>query len=331
MSSSYFEVKSIIDLNNVQLGDKLPESDFATVTPENKFVQLKWVEKEQEISKYKVKPGIFVINKEGMRMVLQPSSFTEDIILTENKYVRQISEQIQKFFSKQDVYKKYGFSVPKRGWLLFGTAGTGKSTVITRICTQQITSDDCLVVLWPSDKIDPYEVKDFIKSFDYGDKVKKLVLVVEDLGGVEMDQVRIKSMASLLSLLDNVEKTFTIPTAIVATTNHPENFLGNITNRPQRFDTKIEVKPPTADERVEFLKFFSKNAADEKTLSEIRHKKYEGFTPAHIKELLMRSELNDITLSESLKEIHAEIESYKKMFDEKKQGKVGIGIVEDYD
>jgi SpoVK/Ycf46/Vps4 family AAA+-type ATPase len=162
--------------------------------------------------------------------------------------------------------------------------------------------------------------------------VKKLILIIEDLGGVEVDQVRIKSMSSLLSLLDNMEKTFNIPTAIIATTNHPENFLGNITNRPQRFDTKIEVKPPTAEERVQFLRFFSKDTAAREALDEIKNKKYQDFTPAHIKEMLMRSELNDITLIESLKEIHKEVESYKKLFDEKKQGKFGLGgIVEDFD
>lgn len=205
---------------------------------------------------------------------------------------------------------------------------TGKSTLIRNIVASYDNLKDTCIVLWPSDKIDPYEVKQFIKKFQYIG-VNKLILVIEDLGGVEVDQVRIKSMSSLLSLLDNVEATFTISTAILSTTNFPENFLGNITNRPQRFDTKIEISAPNGDERVQFLNFFCDRTIDEDVKQELLLKKYNKLTPAHLKEIPMRAELNDLTMLESLLQIQKEIDVYEKMFDTTKQK---LGITEpDYD
>jgi ATPase family associated with various cellular activities (AAA) len=326
--SGYFKVSSITDLDNAKIGDKLSTSDFATLRKDGKFLQMEYVEESATQDAYKVKPGVFSIAQftDGLKLV--PTSFTLNKILKDNKYVKNIVSQVDKFFAKKDAYKKYGFDVPKRGWLLWGRAGTGKSSVITEIIEQYTAKQNTLVVVWPSDKIDPYEVKTFIKRFEYHG-VENMILVIEDLGGVEVDQIRIKSMSSLLSLLDNVERTFTISTAIIATTNFPENFLANITNRPQRFDTKIEVKPPTGDERVEFLNFFSNNIAEQDVQDELRGSKYKNFTPAHVKEILMRAELNDLTMLQSLKEIQAEIEVYEKLFVTNK-GKLGI-LSSDYD
>lgn len=328
--SGFFKVSSIKNLDEVKVGDVINTSDFATLTKDGKFLQLEYVEPEDKVEPYKVKPGIYSLVQTAVGPKLEKSSFTENKILKNNNYVKLINKQINKFFEKKDIYKKYGFDVPKRGILLWGGPGGGKSTLVTEIANQYKEANDTLIVLWPSDKIDPYEVKQFIKRFEYTNGANKLILVIEDLGGVEVDQVRIKSMSSLLSLLDNVEKTFTVPTVIISTTNHPENFLGSITNRPQRFDTKIEVKPPNSAERVEFLDFFSNNSAPEEVREELKHKKYSDLTPAHIKEVLMRAELNDITMTESLKEIYKEIETYKKMFATDKS-KLGISSEPDFD
>ena len=321
-NQGYFKLKSRKSLDDIPLGERIEQSDFATITPKGNFVQLEYIEEDEVVENYKVKPGVFTLAVENGKLKLQSTSFTADKILQTNKYVSDITGQINKFFSKKDAYKKYGFEVPRRGWLLWGLPGTGKSSCIKEIVETYKNATDTAIILWPSDRIDAGEVKNFIKRFEYIG-VEKIILIIEDLGGVEVDQVRIKSMSSLLSLLDNVEKTFSISTAIIATTNFPENFLGNITNRPQRFDTKIEIKAPTGDERAEFLKFFSNDTAPEDVLTELKDKKYAKLTPAHIKEILMRAELNDITMLDSLKEIQKEIETYEKMFQTDKR-KLGI-------
>jgi AAA+ superfamily predicted ATPase len=326
--AGHFIIKSKLKLDDLEIGSVISESDFATLTSSGTFVQLEYIEeKTSELQKYKVHPGVYTISEQLGTCKLVKTAFTNDKILQTNKYVLSITKQIEKFFLKRDSYKKYGFEIPKRGWLFFGPPGCGKSVILKEIVDLHSKNQDTLIITWPSDKIDAGTVKDFIKRFEYVN-ANQMILIIEDLGGVEVDQVRIKSMSSLLSLLDNVEKTFSIPTAILATTNFPENFLGNITNRPQRFDSKIEIKPPSGDERAEFLKFFSNSTASEDVLVELKKEKYSQFTPSHIKEILMRAELNDITLLESLKEIDKEIITFTKDF---QTNKTKLGILNEYE
>lgn len=261
-------------------------------------------------------------------MKLVKTQYTSEPILLTADAVGIVTKKLYNFFNKLDVYKKYGITIPKRGYLLYGPAGTGKSKIITQITDRLQEEKDIVMITWPSDKYEPYEIKDFVKRFEYKG-VSKFVLIIEDLGGVEQDAVRIKSMSSLLSLLDNVETTFTLPTAIIATTNFPENFLGNIANRPGRFDTKIEVNPPTPKQRAEFFQFFSNNAGSPELLEELMKKKYNDFTPAHIKEIIFRAEIDDVSMIEALKDVHKEVDMYKKQFEANK-AKLGIIDPDDY-
>lgn len=255
-------------------------------------------------------------------MKLEATSFTDDKILDSFIATKNIEDKIECFFKRLDVYRLHGIEVPKRGMLLYGVAGSGKSTSIVKVCKKYAADGKTAVIVWGTDKIDPIEVKDFVKSFEYVG-VEKMILVMEDIGGVEMDQVRMKSTSSLLSLLDNQEKIFTIPIFILATTNFPENFLGNLTNRPGRFDDKIEVNYPTGQARMELLKFFMKADVDEKALELIRSDKFKKFSPAHIKEAVIRAAIYDIALQESILSIAKEIELYENAF---VSGKTKIGI-----
>jgi ATP-dependent 26S proteasome regulatory subunit len=232
------------------------------------------------------------------------------------------------FFRKLDIYRKHGIEVPKRGILLYGPPGSGKTTVINTVAERYSEDGKTAVIIWPTDKFEAFSVKDFIKTFNYVN-VDKIILVVEDIGGTEMDQTRMRSDSSLLSLLDNQEKTFKIPVLILATTNFPEVFLGNLTNRPQRFDDKIEVGLPPAESRSELLKFFSKEEApSDEALKYIQDKACSDFSPAHIKECIIRSAIYEKPLLETIKEVVKEIEKYKKAFSNQKS--VGMGM-SDYD
>lgn len=300
----------------MNVGDKLSESDFASLTPDGQFVQMKYIE-EALVKPFIIKHGLFTIQKKGGEFYLKPTEFIEDRILDTFVHTEDISNKINCFFNKLDIYKKYGFEVPKRAILLYGPAGTGKSTLINKVSKQYLKDESVAVIIWPTDKYEAYEVKDFLKTFDYKD-IKKLIFIIEDIGGVEVDAVRMKSDSSLLSLLDNQEKTFKIPTLILATTNFPANFLGNLTNRPQRFDDKIEVDYPPKEYRVKLLEFFLEKPLDDEVRSIIESIKCKDFTPAHIKEIVIRSEIYDKTILEVINEMIKEIEIYNKAFSKQK-------------
>lgn len=328
MANGKFRVSSKKKLHDMNVGEELPESDFACVSGDY-FVQLEYIEEDTKAEPYTVNPGIWTIKKAGGRLILQPTEFNNDQILETFAKTAELTELVDKFFSRLPVYAKRKIDVPKRVYLLYGPAGTGKSEALKLISLKYAKNKDVAIVFWKTDVIDPYEVKEFVKTFEYKE-VKRLIVIAEDIGGVEVDSVRIKSESSLLSLLDNQEKAFRIPTLIIPTTNYPENLMANITNRPKRVDRKIQFGYPTGKERQELLKFYdTDNVVTEQILTQITQKKYDTFTPAHISEIFLRSDLEDISLKESIDSIQKEIDQFNKLFQEKV--KLGIAIKGDYD
>lgn len=321
----HFLVKSKIDLRSAAVGTRIDESDFSMSTSDDQFVQLEYIEEEDKKAEpYIVKPGIWTIVKTMAGLQLQETSFVNDKILETLVQTKDVTDKIDCFFRNLHVYAEEGIEVAKRGILLWGQAGGGKTTIINKVANDYVKDGKTMVLVWTTDKFDAHQVKDFIKCFHY-EGVEKIILIVEDIGGTEIAAPgAMRSDASLLSLLDNQEKTFTIPTLILATTNYPENFMGNLVNRPQRFDDKIKVSAPNADAREALLKFFGRSRETPEAIKAIRDKKCEGFTPAHIKEAIIRHRIYEKTLENVIKEMIKEVEQYTKGFVDRNS--VGIGI-----
>lgn len=323
---AHFRVKSITDLKESKVGDTIEESDYSTLTSDNKFVQLEFVEEEQKLEPYIVKPGVWAIQKTMSGLKLYETSFTSDKILESFVNTKTVTEKIDCFFKKLHVYKELGFEVPKRAMLLYGPAGSGKSTVLSLTIKKYAEDGKTAILIWHTDKFEAHLVKDFIKSFQY-DGVEKLILIAEDIGGFEKDQSRMHSDSSLLSLLDNQEKTFKIPVFIAATTNYPENFMGNLTNRPNRFDDKVNIGYPEGKYRVELLKFFNKKDLEQSVIDLMTSSKTKEFSPAHIREIVIRTMLYDKPMEDVIQGMVKEIEDYNKGFSGKKS--MGFGSYDD--
>lgn len=334
MSNGFFRVKKITDLNTAKEGDIFHESDFSCIVGDNKFLQMEYVEEEQ-LEKYVVKPGLWKIVKTSRDMRLVKAEFSKDKILEDFVNTKELENKIDCFFRNLNEYKILGKDVPKRAALIWGPPGTGKTANSIHCANKYINQyNDIAVVIWNTDAVDPFEVKMFFQTFEY-EGVNKLILIAEDLGGIEIDQARIKSLSSLLSLLDNKEKTFTIPVFIIATTNFPANFLGNITNRPERFDDKIHVDNPTSAQRKELLTFFLRNFQDKYSQDEINEvcklitkDMYKEFSIAHIQEIVVRSRIYEQSLITSLNAVKKDIDLFLKEFQKDKKQ---LGIISDDD
>ena len=322
----FFTVSAKHKLSDMNLNDRIEESDYSTLTPDGIFVQLKYVDEEdKKIEPYDIKSGIWTIQKTQIGLILEPTSFVNDKILDTLVQTQEVTDKVDCFFRNLHVYAEEGIEVPKRGILLYGPAGTGKTSILNKVANSYVKDGKTAVVVWTTDKFESHQVKDFIKSFNYVG-VEKLVLIVEDIGGTEIEQSRMRSDSSLLSLLDNQEKTFRIPVLILATTNYPANFMGNLTNRPQRFDDKIEVGAPDAEARATLLQFFGKGRETEEAIALIRSNKAKGFTPAHLKEVVIRSRIYEKSMADVIKEMFKEVESFTNGFENQKG--IGLGIRE---
>lgn len=311
-----FIVKAITDLDEVKEGDEIPESDYSHTSKLGKFVQFKYVKDDEEKRDTIVKPGIWSIESDNSQMVLRKTSFSNDLILKEFLYTEQIKDKVSRFFNKLEVYQKFGIEVPRRAALLYGPPGSSKTTGLRNVTEEFVADGKTAAIIWPTDTFEPYDVKTFVKSFQY-EGVEKLIFIMEDLGGIEVQNADVPSDPSLLALLDNSEKIFKIPVYILSTTNFPAIFASNLANRPGRFDDKIEVPYPSAEYRVKLLKFFLKEEPSEDVINLMESNKTREFTPAHIRETVIRSALHDKTLVEVITEIIQEIDIFKKAFENK--------------
>lgn len=324
-----FKVSKVTDLSKVDVGQVFDESDYSAITRDNKFIQMKYLPPPEtaEMEEIDVHPGLFTIEKaeEGLKLVR--TEFVKDKIIEDMVNTSNIQDAVDCFINNIDLYKEFGIEVAKRNILLYGPQGTGKTTAISLSLEKYLKSKDTLVVVWHTAKWESRHVKDFIKRFKYND-VKYVFIIAEDLGGVEMENQRVQSDASLLSLLDNQEKTFKIPTCIIATTNFPEMFLANIANRPGRFDDKIEVGYPSGEDRVKLMQFFSKNTATQEVLDIIKLSKCEKLSSAHLREIYIRSRIKSKPLIDSLNEVLQEIIKYDKGFSGRASG---VSLRSDHD
>jgi len=316
VKKDHFVVTKILPIEDVKVGDVISTSDYV-ISNDNKFIQLEFIREEKEDHAIPLRPGIYTAKPTSSGLKLYDTEFTKDAILTSFSTTSEITGKIECFFNNLHIYKEYGYDVPKRAILLYGPAGTGKSSTITQVITQFMGDGKTAVVIWKTDVVEPDDMKHMISHFEY-EGVERLFFIAEDLGGVEAEDARMSSKSSLLSLLDNQEKTFKIPVVIIATTNFPEMFLANIANRPQRFDDKIKAGYPNAKERADLMKFLSKDRATEEAIKMIQDKKFAEFTPAHIKDSIIRSAIYSMDHCEVLLGMLEEIDSYNKGYSDKR-------------
>lgn len=255
-------------------------------------------EQEKEKDKFKIEPKVYSLipTQTGVKAIEEELSLSAKFL--DSAEVAVIIERCADlFFDNLKVYEELGY-LKKRGILLHSQPGVGKSSNISRVCKRYSATKEAAVLIWPSDKIEASTVKYFLSKGVDWKKVKKLILVIEDIGGGDVPGGRGQMSVSsdMLNFLDGIEVVFEVPTFIIATTNNPDAQLNSLTARPGRFDEVIQLKNPDATERAKFYSFFcgeeAWNSINDAMKTEIV-KKADGFATAHIKEVYIRARLND--------------------------------------
>ena len=254
-------------------------------------------------------------------LFLEPTSFVKDNILESLISTKHIEDIIDCFFENIPLYKEFGIEIAKRNILVYGAPGLGKSVGLAKAANKYVQDGRTIVVVWNTSDLEASSVKSFISSFDYHG-VEKIILIAEDIGGAENVEVRTRSDSGLLSLLDNNEKTFTIPVMVIGTTNYPQNLEGNLINRSGRFDDKIEVEYPNAEGRLALLNFFAKEYVTDLSIELMTSTKCKEFSPASIREAYIRSRLRKKPLESTIEEMIEEMKRFNKGFS--KSGQLGL-------
>lgn len=317
-----FKIKSKLDLSKINNKTVLEESDFF-ISTNDYFYQFEYLEDKKDVPV--INPGIWRMKFGNSGIELLEAEFVNDKILENFNKTVEVERIADYFFDNLHVYKEVGIEVPKRAILLFGPPGTGKTISISKVAKKYHKDGKTAVLVWDTGSLHSDDVKYFISTLDFKN-IDRLVFIIEDIGGNSTHNAQVVSDAALLALLDNNGKVFKKPTLIIGTTNYIHNLEQNIINRSGRFDDKIQVNHPSPEERISLLEFYAKKHVDndtmEKCIELMKTSKTNTFTPAHIKELYIRSRIRNENMHTILLSMITELQLAKNSYE--KIGSVGI-------
>lgn len=247
----------------------------------------------------KIDAGVYSIEEDpqiGMYLVKKDLKLDE-IYELPSPDIEDIIKGASIFFKSRERYKKNGFT-HKRGYLLYGSPGNGKSSIINIICASNIKERDgvCFTITTYSE-LDRY--KRFIQTvYRYIEPETPILTIIEDIDGICETS---SAETLLINVLDGIEQTDNV--LYIATTNFPEKLSQRLVNRPNRFDRKVEIKPPNEDSRVFYLKEkLAPYDCPKDCIVDIA-KKTEGFTMAQLQEVVKSFILLGIDLDTAIKEV----------------------------
>lgn len=236
-------------------------------------------------------PGIYRIVQINQQMCFERHHVvTDDLLRLPDSKSDMVISEIETFWPKKAIFKQFGFT-HKRGVLLHGPPGSGKTSTIAFICKQMIEAKGIVIL----GNIHPQTLSRMLNEFRQIEPSRPVVVVMEDIDTIIKDH----GESEVLALLDGESSIDSV--VYLATTNYPENLDGRITNRPSRFDRVVEIGMPNEAARLLYLKSrklplkeseLSKWAADTKELS-----------ISHIKEIIVGVFCFDRTFGDELKRI----------------------------
>ena len=231
-----------------------------------------------------------------------PDSASEDVI-----------SGIADFWNREHIFRRYGLPF-KRGILLHGPAGTGKTSALQIIAREVIARSGIVLT---------YEPRLFSSGYRHLRAIQPgtpLVVFIEDIELYETLE-SIANTSTFLNMLDGAENIDKV--VFLATTNHPEKLSARIINRPSRFDMIIEVPYPSAEMRRLYISSLAEDSIDiERYVQDT-----EGLSLAHVKELFVATVILGAGYTESvarLKAMHLTI-PYKPSDTPSANGLQGVG------
>lgn len=235
----------------------------------------------------KLPPGYYSINQGMNGYYLSRNDIkTEGLINFPDSDSDKVVEEINKFWLLEDKFKKS--DVPfKRGMLLYGPPGSGKSCVLRQAVYSMIEDHQGIV----ADFENPYMVKAGYEMIRQIHPKMPIVFLMEDVDAL----LRRGNESEMLNLLDgmyNIDKVI-----FLATTNYPEQLGSRIMNRPSRFDKRYLIGMPTESARKAYL--MSKQLTEDEAIRWA--KDTEGFSIAHLKELFVANKIFGDLYEDALK------------------------------
>ncbi len=191
---------------------------------------------------------IFVVN--GPDLSFTPCAGWDHLVLDE-RVRRLVRDDFLRFLSSRDWFEAKGIPF-RRGYLLYGPPGNGKTSVVRAMASMPGLSPCSLAWSRPNTDDD-----DLSALFRWAADHAPSLVIMEDLDrhfshAPHAERLHRISLAHLLNCLDGLQNSEGV--IVVATANHPKALDPAILNRPGRFDRVVELPNPDEAMRAEYFR-----------------------------------------------------------------------------
>ncbi len=181
------------------------------------------------------------INQYGEPQLAAKDLQVDDLIDFADSLPSQILHEIENFWALGEKFERYGY-LHRRGYLLYGPQGAGKSSVVHQVVHRIIKAGHVAVFCEH-----PGVLTRAMELFRKVEPDRPLICMFEDIDAV----IEMHGDSELLQWLDGSHQINKVIN--IATTNYPERLDRRIVSRPRRFDRIIKIEAPPVRIREVYL------------------------------------------------------------------------------
>nr|MDO8085846.1 ATP-binding protein [Candidatus Sigynarchaeum springense]MDO8116870.1 ATP-binding protein [Candidatus Sigynarchaeota archaeon] len=240
--------------------------------------------------------GIYRAENSRWGVKLCPMTINQDkYIDLLSETTRDIMDDIAAFIASESRYKALNL-LHKRGILLYGLPGTGKTMLINHIIDKY--KDTAHVIFLENDEVFFANLNDYKEIL----QDKLTIFVIEEISSFLQprsgdDLPHLDAMPEILTFLDGQASWDNM--LLLATTNFPERIPINLVDRPSRFDRIIRIDQPGDAIRKKYLETVLGDGIVTQEVVE----KTNGLSIAHLKEICVQVRMQNKPILSVIKEL----------------------------